>query len=89
MDGKKKRIYPPIPKWQRVEGDPTSQKAETSLVACTYKLLGIDINLEEKDAMRDLILSTDEFTEEEQAKIMHYCQSDIKYLPEIMRKIYA
>lgn len=89
VDGKKKRIYPPIPKWQRVEGDPTSQKAETSLVACTYKLLGIDINLEEKDAMRDLILSKDEFTEEEQAKIMHYCQSDIKYLPQIMRKIYA
>lgn len=89
VKGKKKTLYPPKPKWQRMEGDPTAQKPETSLVSCTYKILGIDINLEEKDRMRDLILSKDEFTTEEQIDIMYYCQSDIKYLKDILEKVYV
>lgn len=89
IDGKVKYVPPPVPKWQRVEGDPSQIVAQNSLAACTYKLLGIDINLEHKDEMRDLIIQNDSFTEKEQAAIMHYCLSDIKHLPEILRKIYA
>jgi len=89
IEGKEKILYVPKPKWERTDDDPASQKAETSLVACTCKLCGVNISQENKDAMRDLILENDSWTEEEQAKIMHYCQSDITYLPKILEKIYA
>ena len=87
IKGKPKRLYAPKPKWERTEDDPKAQKAEVSLAACTYRLLGIDINLGHKDEMRDLILSKKEFTDDEKIKILDYCDSDIKYLPKLLKRM--
>ncbi len=93
IKGKIRKTKPPKPKWQqtdreRLESD--SSKAERSLAACTFKLLGRQIDLAEKDRMRDLILSEPEvWREEDKADVLRYCASDVEVLPEIDAKIDA
>jgi len=63
-------------------------KAETSLAAATYKLLGEVIDLRHKDRMRDLAISRPEsYTLEQQKQLLNYCASDIKNIGKIMQKI--
>lgn len=70
-----------IPSW-------TNEKGPKNLVGATYKLLGVKIDSDHKDKMRDLIISRpDKFTSEEQKAITDYCLSDVEYLPQIHTKI--
>lgn len=88
IDGKEKRTFPPKPKWQRTEEDGDNSKPPQSLAAACYKLLGVKIDTDHKNEMRDLIISEPkEFTEEEKTAIMEYCRSDIKYLRKLLNKI--
>lgn len=88
IDGKRKYVKPPVSKWEKTEEDKgTSQRAQASLASCIYKFLGIDINLENKDKMRDLILSKNVFSPEERRAIMIYCASDVVHLPELLKRM--
>jgi hypothetical protein len=70
-----------IPTW-------TNEKGPKNLVGATYKLLGVKLDSDHKDKMRDLIISCpDDFTDEERKAISEYCLSDVEYLPQIMGKI--
>jgi len=81
VDGKVINIIPPKPKWQRVEGEEKSKQLTHSLSQAVYKFLGIIIDTDRKTLMRDLIISTpDEFTKQEAAEIMEYCESDVEHL---------
>jgi DNA polymerase-1 len=90
IDGKVKFIKPPKPKWDREDGYSTGGKAEISLAACTYKMLGISRDTEHKKAMRDLIIHNvgNDFTEIEAMDIMEYCEEDILHLPKIHAEIF-
>lgn len=63
-------------------------KGGKSLAAAIFKLLGIKIDTEHKEQMRDLIISCpDEFTAEEAKSIMDYCVSDTEHLPALLKAI--
>lgn len=89
IDGKKTFTKPPLPKWAQTEEAKmgrNSSRAQSSLAACTFKLLGVQIDTEHKNAMRDLIISTPEkFTAEQKKAILDYCASDVEYLPKILK----
>jgi hypothetical protein len=89
VKGQIKHIFPPIPKWEKTEGDPPSGVAEVSLASCLYKFLGIKIDTGNKDEMRDLILSNKDFTARERRDIIKYCASDVKHLPALAKKMYG
>lgn len=84
VDGKQVVIHKPKPKWSRRDGEP-SGKAQTSLVSCTYKLIGVDRDLEHKDRMRDIIIhGGPESIENNREEIIKYCASDVEFLPRIL-----
>lgn len=60
---------------------------QTSLAACTYKLLGETIDVEHKDAMRNLIISGGPFSNADKKKILDYGEGDIDDLPRILSAI--
>jgi hypothetical protein len=63
-------------------------KPQSSLVSCCYKLLGVSIDTEHKNTMRDLIIaSPKDFSEDVRKAILEYCKSDVKYLPELLNKV--
>ncbi len=88
IKGKVVNVRPIKPKWDQEEGYSTGGKAETSLAACSYKILGVNRDTDHKDAMRDLILSKKEFNEFEAMDIMDYCMEDVVYLPELHKKLF-
>lgn len=51
-----------------------------SLLAATYKLLGIKEDLAHKNKMRDLILNSTTYSNEDREAILTYCQGDINNL---------
>lgn len=56
-------------------------KPEHSMGAAAYKILGIAIDNDFKDEVRDLILECkDDYSEEERETILTYCASDIAHL---------
>jgi DNA polymerase I len=58
------------------------------LVDCVAHELGVNLNVVYKNTMRDLILECrDSYSPEEQAGIIAYCESDIKYLPQILNSM--
>lgn len=64
-------------------------KPPVSLLSCTYKLLG-NVGEEDyklKEEMRDLILNTEEYSEEDKKKILDYGSKDVKDLYNIYKKI--
>lgn len=76
IDGKIKTTYP------------YGEKGKANLAAATYKLLNVLIDTDEKNRMRELIISSpEEFTPEQQVDIMKYCRSDITYLPKLRTAI--
>lgn len=93
IDGKVIETTPPPPKWERADGvadDEKHHKPSYSLAAATYKLLGVTIDTEEKDEIRNLIISADrEMIEARREDILRYNESDIKYLRALHRAICA
>lgn len=64
------------------------EKPKTNLASSLYKFCGIIIDSEHKAKMRDLIISNPtEFALEDQKAIMDYCESDVKHLPLLFKKI--
>lgn len=68
------------------EENAVSRRVPFSLVAATYKLLGVKRDQTHKDAMRDRILKGAPFTDEEKEKIIAYCEEDTVMLPELFRE---
>ena len=89
VDGKVKTTNKPKPKWERVEGEVQDGfKPTHSLAEATFKLTGNIRDTEEKNRIRDLIISAPElFTQEERIEIMRYCRDDVVFLPEIYTAI--
>jgi hypothetical protein len=54
----------------------------------TYKLLGVDIDPEHKDYMRDLILKNKTYNEDQKKQIIDYCLSDISELNQLLSKVF-
>ena len=76
IDGKVKNTFP------------GGEKGKTSLASACYKMLGIIIDTEHKERMRNHIISaTLTFTEEEASDIMKYCRSDVKPLMDLKTAI--
>jgi len=90
-DGKVKYTRPPVNKYaksQEEEEDEDSSKPDRNLAAACFKLLGVMIDTEQKDRIRDLIISSPRtFTEEQQKEILQYNESDVKYLIPLYHKI--
>lgn len=66
--------------------DVSHKKYGLSLVDCVYNLLGVDLNSSNKDAMRDLILTSDFFNLGDIDKILTYNELDIEYLYPAFKK---
>jgi hypothetical protein len=90
IDGKPKKTKPPRSKWERTEEEAReddNSKAEKSLVACAYKLLGVNLDLAHKNEMRDLIISEPAtWTDEQKAAVLQYNVDDVKVLPKLYRR---
>lgn len=82
VDGKVKKVKKPKEKWERTEEDNgTGFKAKHSLSEATFKLLNLIIDTDEKNKMRDIIISSNvEEIEANRQSIMSYCSSDITNL---------
>lgn len=91
IKGRLVETTPPPPKWERVDGvndDESHHKPSFSLAAATYKLLGVMIDAEEKDFIRDTIISRDRAAIEGlRYRILKYNESDIKYLPRLLAAV--
>ena len=88
IDGKYKVTTPPtkhkykMNEQERLTHDFSLPKS--NLLACTYKILDIEVDSEHKDKMRDLILTKDyQLIQDSKEAINEYCSSDITELLEI------
>ncbi len=87
--GKVKTVRKPKPKFMRTEEDfGTGFVATHSLAEAAFKLLGVKLDTEHKNEMRDLIISAPKkFTAAQRKSILNYCASDVKHLPAIRKEI--
>lgn len=87
VDGKVRTFRKPPPKYQRTEEDNTKGfKATHSLAEATYKLTGEIRDTEEKDEVRDIIISGDVAKiEKNKNRILNYNQEDVVFLPKLWR----
>jgi hypothetical protein len=84
-DGKVINAVKPPPKWERTEEDNfTSFRPTHSLAEATYKLTGKIRDTDHKNAMRDLIISGEEFSKEDEIAIQKYCTEDVIFLKAIL-----
>lgn len=92
LKGKKVYTLPPKSKWEMTEEERLHRnmaKPEHNLASACFKMLGVDVDTEHKDAMRDLIISApNEFLDDDRLAIQKYCESDVKYLPELRDAIF-
>jgi hypothetical protein len=90
VKGKIKTIYPPVPKWEKTEADIKrgSSTAGFNLSSALYKMVGVHIDTDHKNEMRDLIIAGGPFSEEDKQSILEYCESDVVYLPQLFSSIY-
>jgi len=65
-----------------------SKMSRAGLVSIVANRLDVDLDSEHKEKMRDLIIYSDTFTDEEAESIMKYCESDIKYLKPLINKLF-
>jgi len=81
-EGRIIKTFPPKPKWSKVQGENNSKPAD-GITSAVFKMLdNTVIDHERKRNTRDLIISApDEFTIQQKAAIMKYCQDDVRYLP--------
>lgn len=85
INGVEKFTKKPKPKRQRTEKDQLdvdNSKAQYSLAACSYKLLGIKIDTEEKTRVRDIIIEGS-LVQDSKDVILAYGESDIANLESI------
>ena len=57
------------------------------MVDCVLRMIGEDLNSTHKNQMRDLIINSEEFSENDKRNIMEYCESDVKYLFDVFNKM--
>lgn len=91
ISGKLVTTMPPSEKFQMTEDEQKkayANKPQSNLVSAVFKLLGERIDSEHKDYMRDIIIRNDkdEILSNKQ-EILEYCESDIKYLPMMLKEI--
>ena len=61
---------------------------ERGLAAACYKLLGIRVDLQEKEEMRAIIIASNaEDIEKNSESIVKYCENDVKYLPDLLESM--
>jgi hypothetical protein len=91
VDGKVRTTKKPPPKWERSEEDQMNSFKHThSLAEATFKLTGEIRDTEEKDRMRDIIISGDkELINKHADEIQQYCTLDTVFLPKIRNAIIA
>jgi hypothetical protein len=94
INGKEVKTVPPKPKWDRTSvirneshGKITAAKPEYNLAAACFKMLNVKIDTEEKDYVRDLIISNKPLTAQEKSRVQSYCLTDTDYLPALHEKI--
>jgi hypothetical protein len=89
IDGEVIETTPPPPKWERTEDDNEAHhKPSYSLAAACYKLLQVKIDAAEKDEVRNIIIhGTDADLEANRTRILKYNESDIAYLPALLRRM--
>lgn len=88
----KKYTTPPLNKYRATEAEIQADEdninvshanPSTSLVSAVYKILRQEIDSEEKDLMRDIIIAGGPFEGHIKNAIMDYCISDVRYLREL------
>jgi len=77
-----------LPKIVR-KADPKHSAVGTGLAAAIAHRMGIDIDAENKEAMRNLIMFQTEYSDEERQTILGYCASDVQYLLPLMQDLYG
>lgn len=91
IDGKVKFTEPKLSKWEIENGDEqeySSDKPSSSLGSAIFKMIGKQIDTQHKTTMRNIIISGDYGSIKANQKfIQEYCDSDVKYLPELTKKI--
>jgi DNA polymerase I-like protein with 3'-5' exonuclease and polymerase domains len=88
IDGKVKTTKRNIRKpWDEKSSAEDNSKAQTSLVACTYKHLGIIEDLAKKNRLREMIVNSESFTKEQEQEILEYCGGDITNLSLILSNV--
>jgi hypothetical protein len=89
VDGKVKVTRKPPPKWERTEEDALGAfKPTHSLAEATFKLTKQIRDTDQKNRMRDIIISCDEaLIEANKKEIQDYCTEDVKFLPVIFQRI--
>lgn len=89
INGKVKTTKPPPPKWQRDADEDAHDKPSYGLAAACFKLLGVRVDTEEKDEVRNLIIhGTPEDVEANASRIMRYCTSDVEHLPRLLNAMF-
>jgi len=87
IDGKVKTTSPPKSKWQMTEEEKDTadrSKPQHGLAAACFKVLGEKVDTDFKDRIRDIIIA-DEEIEENKDEILRYNESDIQYLPRLLK----
>lgn len=89
VDGKKKYVKKPKPKWERTEEDSANGfKATHSLAEATFKLTGEIRDTEHKEQTRLLIISDPkEFEPHQREQILNYNMDDVEFLPQIWKRM--
>lgn len=90
IKGRVVTTHKPPPKYARTEEDnfKNKSKPEYNLSAALFKLLNIKIDTAHKTKMRNLIISNPvEFETEDRKSILDYCESDVIYLPQLLKAI--
>jgi len=81
-------IREPKPKWERKEGEKESPPMQYGLASALYKFLGVVIDTDHKEKIRDIIIaSPNEFSTPQKKAILEYNESDIIYLPKLHKEI--
>lgn len=86
-DGTIKLSVRPIPGRKSEENN---KSVPSNLINAAYKLLGIRMDSQYKNTMRDIILSKDPvLIESNRDAIMMYCAEDVKHLPKLFDAIFS
>ena len=95
INGKEVKTVPPLSKWEATRRRDfkqknqasSSSKPEYNLAAACFKMLNVKIDTEEKDYVRDLIISNKSLTAQEKSRVQTYCLADTEYLPQLHNQI--
>ena len=81
--GVPKRSTPP---WINPRKD--NSKVPSSLATCLWQLLGVNLDTDHKNEMRNIIIRSDLVEIETNKKsILEYCESDVVYMPDLWRQM--